>query len=182
MITHCFVGGSGGILDERGRVLSDVRKAVARGVRLDVGHGRGSFSFDVAEKALREDVLPGTISSDLHQFNVHGPVFDLATTLSKFMCLGLTTNQVIERAATNPAHTLGFPKGLGTLREGAEADVAVFSLAEGSFEFVDGLGQKKWGNLRLVPVATLKAGKLYGSASIPVAGEHADYDYLLKKN
>ncbi|MBE3135681.1 MAG: amidohydrolase/deacetylase family metallohydrolase, partial [Acidobacteria bacterium] len=90
IVTHCFRAGEGGILDDRGRVLSAVRAAVARGVRLDVGHGAGGFSFETAERALRQDVLPGTISSDLHQFNVAGPVFDLATTLSKFLLLGLS--------------------------------------------------------------------------------------------
>jgi dihydroorotase len=113
-------------------------------------------------------LMPGTISSDVHQFNVNGPVFDLATTLSKFLHLGLTLEQVIERAATNPANTFGFPKGLGTLAEGAEADVAVFTLPEGDFEFVDSLGQKRIGHRKLVPAATVKAGHIYGSASIPV--------------
>jgi dihydroorotase len=75
---------------------------------------------------------------------------------------------VVERAATNPAQTFGFPKGLGTLREGAEADVAVFSLEEGSFEFRDALGDMRAGKRKLTPVATVKGGKLYGSASIPV--------------
>jgi dihydroorotase len=168
VITHTFHGNQGGILDAGGRVLPEVRTAVGRGVRLDVGHGRGSFAFDVAEKAIKQDLLPGTISSDVHQFNVNGPVYDLATTLSKFMLMGLTLDQVIERAATNPARTFGFPEGLGTLREGAEADVAVFSLDEGKFEFVDAMNQKRTGNLKLVPVATVKAGKIYGSASIPV--------------
>jgi len=168
VITHTFHGNQGGILDSGGRVLPEVRAAVGRGVRLDVGHGRGSFAFDVAEKAIKQDLLPGTISSDVHQFNVNGPVYDLATTLSKFLLMGLTLDQVIERAATNPARTFGFPDGLGTLREGAEADVAVFSLTEGKFEFVDAMNQKRTGNLKLVPVATVKAGKIYGSASIPV--------------
>lgn len=168
VITHSFHGRSGGILDESGRVLPEVRAAAARGVRLDIGHGAGSFSFDTAEKALKQELLPGTISSDVHQFNVNGPVFDLATTLSKFLHLGLTLEQVIERAATNPANTFGFPKGLGTLREGATADVAVFTLAEGDFEFVDAQRQKRIGHRKLVPVATVKAGKIYGSASIPV--------------
>ena len=168
VITHSFRGGDGGILDDNGRILPEVRSAVARGVRLDIGHGAGSFSFDTAEKALRQDLLPGTISSDVHQFNINGPVFDLATTLSKFLHLGLTLEQVIERSATNPAHTFGFPKGLGTLREGAEADVAVFHLAEGDFEFVDALQQRRIGHRKLLPVATVKAGKIYGSASIPV--------------
>jgi dihydroorotase len=84
------------------------------------------------------------------------------------MHLGLTLEQVIERASTNPANTFGFPKGLGTLKEGSEADVAVFALSEGDFTFVDAHGQKRRGQRKLVPVATVKAGKIYGSASLPV--------------
>jgi dihydroorotase len=168
VITHSFRGSPGGILDERGRVLKEVRKAVGDGVHLDIGHGAGSFSFDTAEKALRQELLPGTISSDVHQFNVNGPVYDLATTLSKFLHLGMTLEQVIERATANPAGAFGFPKGLGTLREGADADVAVFSLDEGRFTFVDALGDQRTGTRKLAPVATVKAGRIFGSASIPV--------------
>jgi dihydroorotase len=168
VITHCYHGLANGVLDAKGRVLPEVTKAVGRGVQLDVGHGAGSFSFEVAEKALKQGLLPGTISSDVHHFNVHGPVFDLATTLSKFLHLGLTLDQVIERAATNPANLFGFPKGLGTLREGAEADVAVFSLAEGDFTLVDSYGKKRMGQRKLFPVATVKAGRIYGGASQPV--------------
>ena len=156
-------------MDSRERVLPEVRRAVESGVHLDVGHGAGSFSFRVAEKALQQEVVPGTISTDLHQYDVNGPVFDLATTLSKFLFLGLTLEDVIKRATTNPAQTFGFPQGLGTLREGTEADVAVFDLAEGNFEFVDSEGQKRIGHQKLVPVATVKSGHIYGSASIPIA-------------
>ena len=168
VITHSFRGGAGGILDDTGRVWPEVRAAVGRGVHLDIGHGQGSFSFDTAEKALRQELLPGTISSDVHQYNVNGPVFDLATTLSKFLHLGLTLEQVIERASTNPANTFRFPAGLGSLRPGAPADVAVFALAEGDFELFDALGQKRVGHRKLVPAATVKAGRIYGAASIPV--------------
>lgn len=162
VVTHTFHGRAGGILDANGRVVPEIRSAVERGVHLDVGHGRGSFSFEVAEKALKQDLLPGTISSDVHRFNVDGPVFDLATTLSKFLHLGLTMDQVIERAATRAANAFGFPKGLGTLREGAEADVAVWSLVEGDFEFADALGAKRIGHRKLVPAATVKAGRVRG--------------------
>jgi len=77
----------------------------------------------------------------------------------------LTLEQVIERAATNPANVFGFPSGLGTLREGAEADVAVWTLSEGDFEFVDSLDVKRVGHRKLLPLATVKSGKLYGSSS-----------------
>jgi len=170
VITHCFHGRDGGILDEKGRVRPAVLAAVDRGVHLDVGHGAGSFMFDVAEKAIKQGLLPGTISSDLHQFNIHGPVFDLATTLSKFLHLGLTLEQVIARVTTHPAKTFGFAGGLGTLREGAEADVAVFSLREGDYTFIDAMGHRRTGHRKLFPVATIKSGRLYGSATIPVPG------------
>jgi len=168
VVTHSFRGGDGGILDDKDRVLPEVRAAIARGVHLDVGHGAGSFSFDTAEKTFRQEVLPGTISSDVHQYNVNGPVFDLATTLSKFLLLGLTLPQVVERATMNAARLFAFPQELGTLRPGAEADLAVFSLEEGKFEFVDSLGARRDGHQRLVPGATVKSGRIYGSASIPV--------------
>jgi dihydroorotase len=170
VITHCFHGREGGILNQKGRVLPEVLAAVGRGVHLDVGHGAGSFAFDVAEGAIKQGLLPGTISSDLHQFNIHGPVFDLATTLSKFLHLGLTLEQVIARVTTHPAHTFGFPAGLGTLRVGAEADVAVFALKEGDFSFADATGHRRVGHQKLSPVATVKSGRLYGAATIPVPG------------
>ncbi|MBM3728035.1 MAG: amidohydrolase/deacetylase family metallohydrolase [Acidobacteria bacterium] len=170
VITHSFRGGEGGILDAQGRIIPDVRRAVEQGVHLDVGHGAGSFSWRTAETAVKQELLPGTISSDVHQFNVAGPVFDLATILSKFLHLGLTLEQVIERATASPARVFGFPSGLGTLAEGAEADIAILKMEEGDFEFLDSEQprQLRIAHRKLVPVATLKGGQLYGSATIPV--------------
>jgi dihydroorotase len=168
VITHTYRQEAGGIMDDRMRVLPEVKRAVARGVRLDVGHGAGSFAWAVADAALKQDLAPGTISSDVHQYNVHGPVLDLATTLSKFMHLGMTLEQVVERATKAPASTFGFPKGLGTLAVGSEGDIAVFKLEQGDFELFDSVKQSRIVHRRLLPVATAKAGRLYGSASIPV--------------
>ncbi|MBM3738895.1 MAG: amidohydrolase/deacetylase family metallohydrolase [Acidobacteria bacterium] len=168
VITHTYRQEAGGILDDRGRVLPEVKKAVANGIGLDVGHGAGSFGWAVAEAALKQDTFPGTISSDVHQYNVHGPVLDLATTLSKFMHLGMTLEQVVERATKNPASTFGFPRGLGTLAVGSEGDVAVFKMEQGDFELFDSVRQSRIVHRRLLPVATVKAGRIYGSASIPV--------------
>ena len=168
VITHSFRGGEGGILNDEGRVLEEVLESVASGVNLDIGHGAGSFSFDTAEKTIAQGLLPGTISSDVHQFNVHGPVFDLATTVSKFLHLGLTLEQAIERVTANPSRVFGALNGLGTLREGGEADISVFELERGSYTLTDSLGQTRSGNQLLKPVATVKAGKLHGAATYPV--------------
>ncbi len=168
VITHSFRGGEGGILDDQGHVLEEVLESVAGGVHLDIGHGAGSFSFDTAEAALEKGLLPGTISSDVHQFNVHGPVFDLATTVSKFLYLGLPLESAIRRVTSNPAGVFAQLSHLGALREGAEADIAVFALDDGEFRLTDALGATRTGHQMLRPVATVKAGELYGAASIPV--------------
>jgi dihydroorotase len=172
VLTHAFHGRAGGILDSRGRILPEVHKSIEDGVRLDVGHGRGSFSWEVMSAAMKEDVVPGTISSDLHQFNVTGPVFDLVTTLAKFLHLGMPLEKVIECATINPARAFRFPNQPGTLRVGSEADVAVFQILEGDFEMMasslEGPLEKRIVHRKILPMATVKGGHLYGTASIPV--------------
>ena len=163
VITHAFRAGEGGILDDRGTVHPEVREAKARGIRLDVGHGANGFAFATAERALEQGILPDVISSDLHAYNHRGPVFDLVTTLSKFLCLGLTLEQVIERATRSPANTFAFPDGAGTLAEGSIADVAVLKLDEAPVTFVDSHGIERRAARRLRAVAALKAGRIYGA-------------------
>ena len=160
LLTHCFHGHAAGILDERGRVLSAVRQAVRRGVRLDVGHGKGSFRFPVAEQAMRQDILPGTISSDLHRYNLQGPVYDLATTVSKFLLLGVSLDEALRMVTAAPAEVVGMQGRLGTLKTGAEADLALFELAEGRFDFSDVAGETRTGRWKLVPRGVIRAGRV----------------------
>jgi dihydroorotase len=161
VITHTYRAGANGILDGKLRVLSAVRDAARRGVHFDVGHGAGSFSWRIAEAAVAQDLWPGTISSDVHRYNVNGPVYDLATTVSKFLHLGMKLEDAIGRTTSNAAHLFGFPKGLGTLAEGAEADIAMFRVAEGDFTFTDSVGEQRTGHRKFIPVATIKSGAPY---------------------
>lgn len=165
IVTHCFHRSDTGVLDANGRVRPEVRKAVDRGVLFDVGHGAGSFAFEVAEAAMTQEFLPGTISSDLHHYNVNGPVYDLATTLSKFLHLGLSLDEVVRRVTQAPAEAMGTMGEIGTLAPGACADVALFDLEEGAFDFTDAHGETRTGERRLVPVSTLRAGRLYTPSS-----------------
>jgi dihydroorotase len=161
ILTHCYHGQTHGILDADGRVRRSVREAMERGVIFDVGHGRGSFDWDVAEQALGQGVQPQTISSDLHAYNVNGPVYDLATTVSKFLHLGLPLDHAIEKVTTTPARVIGMPDRIGTLRKGAWGDAVVFDLEEGQFEFRDSRGQCRIGMERLIPTTVVRAGKVY---------------------
>jgi dihydroorotase len=128
-------------------------------VHFDIGHGAGSFAFARAEAALAEGFGPDSISSDLHRFNVDGPVRDLVTTLSKFLYLGLSLPEVIALATVAPARALGRLDEFGTLAPSAPADVAVLRLEEGRSTFTDSFGTSVTGSQRLVPFVTLKDGR-----------------------
>jgi dihydroorotase len=165
--THCFHGLRGGVLDDAGTVLPAVRAAVERGVLLDLGHGAGSFSWQVAERALAQDLVPHIISSDLHSHNVDGPVYDLVTTVSKFLLLGLSLDDALARVTTAPARTLGREHELGTLQPGAAGDAVVLALEEGRFPLVDSHGETRWAPQRLIPHVVVKSGRQYTPALAP---------------
>jgi dihydroorotase len=163
ILTHCYHGHTQGVLDEAGKVRASVRKAVDRGILMDVGHGQGSFTFEVATKALAQELIPNTISSDLHFYNVNGPVFDLATTVSKFVYLGIPLESALEMCITRPAQFLKMHDEIGTLEVGAHADIAIFEFAEGRFEFVDCEGQMRVGSKCLLPRGVIRSGRLVKS-------------------
>ncbi len=161
IITHAYTGWQpGALVTDDGRAVPGALEARARGVMFDVGHGAGSFTWKVAEAALADGFQPDTISSDLHRFNVAGPVHDLATTLSKLLLLGIPLAEVIEMATVAPAAALGTAgAGLGRLAVGAEADVTVLLLQEGRTRLVDSHGIAREADRCLVPVAVLRAGE-----------------------
>ncbi len=169
LLTHSFrrsgtpESGDEGILTSEGILRTSAGEALERGVLFDVGHGQGSFSFDTMEMAMRQGVLPSTISSDLHAYNVgeEGPVYDLATTISKFLYLGLSLEEAVRRTTATPAAAIGWDVEIGTLRVGAEGDVAIFEMQTGEHRFVDSYGGARVGREKLVPWRTIKGGRTY---------------------
>lgn len=160
IVTHALTGWEPGIITSNGRVVAAAREARSRGVRFDVGHGAGSFTWATAEAALADGFRPDTISSDLHRFNVDGPVHDLVTTLSKFLHLGLSLPEVIAMATTAPADALGRAGEIGTLAVGAIADVAVLRLVEEPVVLTDSAGVTLTAPARLVAETTIRAGRV----------------------
>jgi dihydroorotase len=158
VLTHCYHGREEGILDGKGQVLGAARKAADRGVHFDVGHGRGSFTFAVARRGLAQGFRPGTISSDLHVYNLNGPVHDLATTMSKFLHLGLSLDEVIHMTTAAPARVLRGAAALGTLAPGAAADLTLLERREGHFDLEDTVGEKITATERLVPTGVIRDG------------------------
>jgi len=162
ILTHTFHGSACGIMDgDSGKVRASVLDAIERGVILDVGHGAGSFSWDVVEAAMAEGVLPMTISSDLHTGNINGPVYDLANVLTKFLHLGLSLDDVLARVTSVPAAAVLMQDRIGTLAPGAWGDAVVFELREGTYNLEDCHGEVRTGMRSLEPVIVIKAGRVY---------------------
>ncbi|HEY8291541.1 MAG TPA: amidohydrolase/deacetylase family metallohydrolase [Thermomicrobiales bacterium] len=158
ILTHCFrTQGEHRIIGANGRVREDVIALHDAGLILDIGHGTGSFGFDTAEIALAQGILPDVISSDIHQLAVQGPMFDMPTTLSKFLHLGMSLPDVIERATSRPAAAMRRPD-LGTIAPGSAADIAIFRLEEGEYTFYDTQMVARQGTRRLVNTLTMVDG------------------------
>jgi dihydroorotase len=159
VLTHCFTGLTMKIADDAGHLRDAARRAWDAGVIMDIGHGAGSFSFDVAEALVAGGHRPDVISSDAHQLSVHGPMFDLPTCMSKFLALGMSLPDVVRTATSRPAEVLGRSGEIGTLRPGAFADVAILTLHEGRFPFFDVHGTMREGSQLLRCAETIVGGR-----------------------
>jgi dihydroorotase len=164
IITHAYSNaGQTNAIVVGGKVLPQALEARKRGVIFDVGHGGGSFDFTIAAPAIEQGFAPDTISSDVHSVSIQSPGKPLLPwVLSKFLTLGFSLDQVIAKATIEPARLIGRVPGLGTLRIGAPADVAVFRVVEGPVTFVDTNKHERRGNAYLDPVKTIRQGRPFG--------------------
>lgn len=172
ILTHLYRGEPNCLLDREGGVRPELEEARARGVIMDVGHGGGSFAWSVADRALQQGFLPDVLSSDIHRgLKVKTtrwsgmPAQNQPATLSKFLSLGLSLDDVILASTLNPARAIGLDDQVGSLREGSNADIAVFQVEEGEFEFSDSFDGKMTGSKRLRPLLTLIGGEVLARQS-----------------
>ncbi|MFM5604620.1 amidohydrolase/deacetylase family metallohydrolase [Aeromonas caviae] len=160
LLTHCFNGKPNRILTPAGELRQAVREAMRRGLLLDIGHGGASFSFEVAELAIAQGILPHTISSDIYCKNrIKGPVYSLAHVMSKFFAIGMTLEQVLACVTHQAADALRLP-GKGRLEVGADADITLFQVSCGPTLFTDTEAGTRNGDRQLLPLAALVGGAL----------------------
>src|SRR5215467_11778461 len=158
VLTHAFRPFPNAPIDHQGRIKDAVLRARARGVKFDIGHGKGSFAFKTARGMLANGFCRDTISSDVHALCSNGPAFDQVTTLSKFLCMGMPLNDVIAASTVNAAMALKRPE-LGSFKPGCVGDATVLSIKEGQFDYVDVVGEHMTGNKRIVSEGVAIAGK-----------------------
>ena len=141
VVTHCFNGKAGGSLVEDEDLFEIAQRCASEGIRLDVGHGGASFSFKVAEIAIKRGLLPFSISTDLHNRSLDTPVWDLGTTLSKLLAVGMPFEAVIEAATLAPNAVIGLPTD-NLLAPGTPAEFTVFELSDLDLALTDSMGHQ----------------------------------------
>jgi dihydroorotase len=163
IVTHCYHGRANGIMgEEKQFILKEVVEAQRHGIIFDCAHGRNHFSFPMIEKALDQGFLPDTISTDLTFASAtRGPVWDLTTTMSKLLHFGMPIEELVRRATAVPAKILGYEGTIGTLRPGANADVALLERRNGNFAMIDSDGNTVTAKERLIARTTLKDGRIW---------------------
>jgi len=160
VLTHCFRPFPNSPVAADGRPRPAVLAARRRGVLFDIGHGMGSFSFEVARNMLAAGFAPDTISSDVHDLNLDGPVFDQATTLSKFLALGMPLAEVIRSTTASPASAIRRPE-LGSLHPGSTADATIFTIEQGEHRFTDSMTETLVAPERISVSAVVFGGRYF---------------------
>jgi dihydroorotase len=164
VFTHIYNNHTHGILDANGKIIPEAKEARARGVIFDPAQGQTHLSFDVTEKCLQQDFPPDTISTDLTSVTVENRVFDLPTMVSKFLALGVSLEKAIAMVTVNPARVFDYGAQIGSLRPGSVADIGIFELRDGKFDFQDSDGVKRTGRQMLFNKAVVRHGQIIVNA------------------
>jgi len=152
------------ILLPDGKINPVLQQARNRGVIFDVGHGAGSFWFRNAVPAVKQGLVPDSMSTELHTGDF--TILSMSNVISKFLNMGVSLSDLIRRATANPAHEIHRPE-LGTLSVGREADIAVLEELRGHFGYIDCGYAKMDGTLRIVAQMTIRGGRiLYDPAGL----------------
>jgi dihydroorotase len=159
IVTHVFTAHPGGVLDPDGKLIPQAGAAAERGVLFDSAHGRNNLSFDVARRVLDQDLPLDGISTDITAEGRGEIVFSLVEVMSRYLALGLTQEEIIDRVTRRPALAAGLAQDAGCLAPGRRADVSVLDVRETDAIVHDAFG----GTLRLtsafVPRLTIRAGE-----------------------
>ena len=180
ILAHPFTRHPGGFVDRSGKVHGMVREALARGLKIDVGHG-SHFSFNMARIALDAGIVPHTLGADTHGYNTHVPQpagtpdqhsdqehmffgkqrFSLASAMTAMLALGLPLEKVVRMVTCDVVDVFGLPAELGTLKVGNPADVSVLHDEHGKFVLKDNENTQVIAERALTPDFCLLAGVRY---------------------
>jgi dihydroorotase len=190
VLAHPFSKHTGSFVDKNGKLHPIVKEALAKGLKVDVGHG-SHFSFDSARRVVDAGVIPDTLGADMHGYNTRVPQqrgtpnshpdtdhmffgtqrFSLVSAMTSMLAIGFKLEQVVPMVTSNCARMVGMTDTLGTLKPGVVADVSVLNDERGVWTLEDNEGHKVKAERMLTPAFCIRQGVRYDSdASIlPVA-------------
>ncbi len=187
VLAHPFSRHPGGFVSVTGQLHPLVREAIARGAKVDVGHG-SHFSFRVAQLVLEAGVLPDTLGADMHGYNTRIPKprgtpdshpdpemhlffgaaqFSLVRAMTSMVALGVPLERVIPMVTTHAAAMLGMADALGSLAPGRVADVSVLDDLRGRWRLRDNEGTEVVADHLFSPAFCLRAGHRF-DATAPI--------------
>lgn len=191
VLAHPFSRHPGGFVEVNGSMHPMVKEAIARGLKIDVGHG-SHFSFRTARIVLDAGVMPDTLGADMHGYNTIVPPpagtpnwhpdesvhifrgnerFSLVSAMTSMLALGIPLNHVVAMVTCNAAKLAGMADQLGTLRIGSVADVSVLEDLRGRWALHDNEATQVITDRMLRPAFCYRAGERFeaDAAILPVA-------------
>ena len=161
IITHSFenVSERMPIVDEQGKLRAFVLEAQNRGVLFDVGHGGVGFWFNQAIPALKQGLLPNSFGTDEHRTSMNAGMKNMLNVMSKYLTIGMTIPDIIASGSWKPAKSIK-REDLGNLSVGSVADIAVLSILNGKYGYVDSGGNRIEGNQKFEAELTVRAGRI----------------------
>ncbi len=181
--THCYAGHRDEVLNigtPQAKLNPAMEAGRKRGIIFDVGHGGGSFYWNVAVPATRAGFGPDSISTDLHTGSMNSGMKDFPDTMSKILNLGAPLQKVIEMSTWNPAKEIHHEE-LGHLTPGAIADVTLLRLEQGKFGFLDSAGARLDGTQRFIAEVTIKGGEVMWDRNGRAAQDWKSFHYTKRE-
>jgi dihydroorotase len=178
IVTHLFSPLTGSATDDELNVLPALKAARERGVWIDSSIGDYQFGWETAEALVAQGFFPDTIATDIEIHSQLGRsdepmVADRRITgvrvvsertlveyMAMFFKLGFSLDDVVKMSTNTPAKILGIEDVAGNIRPGMLADISVLDLVDGQFKLTDATGASRIGNKAILPIVTVKAGKV----------------------
>jgi dihydroorotase len=190
VLAHPFSRHPGGFVSVTGRLHPLVGEALARGAKVDVGHG-SHFSFRVARLVLEAGIVPDTLGADMHGYNTRVPKprgtpdahpdpemhmffgaarFSLVRAMTSMVALGVPLERVVPMVTTHAAAMLGLSDSLGSLAPGRVADISVLDDLRGRWTLRDNEGTEVVAERLFAPAFCLRSGRRF-DATAPILPE-----------
>ena len=185
ILAHPFTRHPGGFVNSAGKVHPIVHEALARGVRVDIGHG-SHFGFDMARRVLEAGIIPFTLGADMHGYNTRVPAasgtpeqhpddemhmftgqtqFSLCHAMTELIALGVALEDVVPMVTSHGAAMMGMEDELGSLAPGRPADISVLHDESGEWDLHDNSGAVVTAHRRLSPAFCIRAGERFDADS-----------------